>query len=183
MIFERILKDTGTGSGALALMAFALHEVYKRGEESGGSRWRTMKRWGASRAPFRRRRREALESVGQTDDRALYALFSGLVEVNDQAVATRRRADLGEIRKNSSAARVADVLVDARILNAGSEPSHTPTIEVAHEAVFGAWPRLSRWIDSHVGELRICRGLTRAAPGLEGGGGATFQASAGSSHY
>ena len=32
---ERILQDTGTGAGALALMAFALHEVYEHGKGSG----------------------------------------------------------------------------------------------------------------------------------------------------
>lgn len=46
------------------------------------------------------------------DESALHVLFSDLVEVNDQGVATGRRSSFNKIRQNESEAR----LVDARIL-------------------------------------------------------------------
>jgi len=52
---DRILKDTGTGSGALALMAFALDEVYQRGKESGRLTLKDYETLGASRAPLKHR--------------------------------------------------------------------------------------------------------------------------------
>jgi hypothetical protein len=177
---ERMLKDTGTGSGALALMAFALHEVYQRGKDSGRLTLQDYETLGGVSGAIKAQAERALQSVGQADERALHSLFSSLVEVSDQGVATRRRADIGEIRKNPQAARVADALVDARILVAGPEPSQLPasqppTIEVAHEAVFSGWPRLSTWIESHAGELRTCRRLARAAQDWNEAGAPRFK--------
>jgi formylglycine-generating enzyme required for sulfatase activity len=48
-------------------------------------------------------------------------------------------------------------------LIADQEHAENPTIEVAHEAVFTGWRRLSRWIESNAGKLRVCRSLTLAA--------------------
>ena len=53
--------------------------------------------------------------------------------------------------------------MDARILVTDRERAENPTLEVAHEAVFTGWRRLSRWIESHAGELRVCRSLAMAA--------------------
>lgn len=106
---------------------------------------------------------KALKRLGKVDDRALHALFSDLVEVNDQGVATRRRASLEQLRRDDAKARLADALVDARILVTDSARADNHTLEVAHEAVFTGWRRLSGWIDAHAGELRACRSLVRAA--------------------
>ena len=93
----------------------------------------------------------------------MHELFAELVEVNDQGVATRRRAALEPIRKDAAKSRLVDALVEARILVTDMERADNPTLEVAHEAVFSAWRRLSRWIESHAAELRACRRLVRAA--------------------
>ena len=160
---ERILTDTGTGSGALALMAFALHEIYERGQPSGRLTLHDYESFGGVAGAIQAQAEKALRRLGKTDDRALQALFSDLVEVNDQGVATRRRASLEQVRQDDAKARLADALVDARILVTDSARAENPTLEVAHEAVFTGWRRLSGWIESHVGELRACRSLVRAA--------------------
>ncbi len=160
---DRILTDTGTGPGALALMAFALHEVYDRGKQSGNLTLENYQSLGGVAGAIQVQAENALKRLGQTDPRVLHALFSNLVEVNDQGIATRRRAPLGEIRKDLPKANLADALVGARILVTDLEHGDNPTLEVAHEAVFSGWRRLSRWIDAHAGELRTCRSLSRAA--------------------
>jgi hypothetical protein len=160
---ERILKDTGTGGGALALMAFVLHEVYQRGKDSGRLTLQDYEALGGVSGAIKAQAERALQSAGQTDEHSMQALFSSLVEVSDQGVATRRRADLGEIRKDPSAARLADALVDARILVTGGEPERHSTIEVAHEAVFSAWPRLKNWIAATSDAHRLRRQVREAA--------------------
>ena len=156
---EQILQDTGTGAGPLALMAFALHEVYEHGKASGKFTLQDYESLKGVAGAIELQVERALSRLGSTDERALHALFSDLMEVNDQGVATRRRAALEQIRKDPAKKRLADALVEARILVTDKERAENPTIEVAHEAVFTGWRRLNRWIESNAGRLRVCRSL------------------------
>jgi formylglycine-generating enzyme required for sulfatase activity len=177
---KRILKDTGSGPGALALMAFALHELYERSKESGRLTLQDYEALGGGQlggvaGAIQAQAEKALDRLGQIDDRVLHELFSELVEVNDQGVATRRRAALDPIRKDLARARLVDALVDARILVTDAEGADHATVEVAHEAVFRAWSRLSRWIEAHASELRSCRRLIRAASDWQEAGSPPFK--------
>jgi formylglycine-generating enzyme required for sulfatase activity len=172
---DRILKDTGTGAGALALMAFALHEVYERGKASGQFTLQDYEALNGVFGAIQSQSERALQRLGQPDERALHALFGDLMEVNDQGVATRRRAALGEIRKDPAKARLADALVDARILVTDLEQVENPTVEVAHEAVFTGWRRLAKWIESNAGKLRVCRSLALAARDWQQAGASPFK--------
>ncbi|MFS8101916.1 hypothetical protein LFM09_32790 [Lentzea alba] len=51
-----------------------------------------------------------------------------------------------------------DVLANARLVTVGED-----TVEVTHEALFRAWPRLTRWLDEDREGLRTHRRLTEAA--------------------
>ena len=48
--------------------------------------------------------------------------------------------------------------MDARLLSSNGD-----TVEMAHESLAGAWPRLRWWLDDDVEGLRILRHLTVAA--------------------
>lgn len=170
---ERILKDTGTGSGALALMAFALHELYERGKEVGRLTLQDYGSLGGVTGAIEAQAEKAIQPLVERDDRALQRLFLDLIEINDQGVATRRRAPLEQIRQDPSRAKLVDALVDARILVTDTV-REKPTVEIAHEAVFSGWGRLSRWIDAHEGELRVCRSLARAARDWQEAGAPPF---------
>ena len=69
-----------------------------------------------------------------------------------------------------------DVVVDTfghhRLLTFDREPSmREPTVEIAHEALLGAWGRLRAWIDDARDDLRQERGLARAAAEWRGSDG------------
>jgi formylglycine-generating enzyme required for sulfatase activity len=68
-----------------------------------------------------------------------------------------------------------NALTEARLLVKSRGESNQPAVEVAHEAIFTNWPRLSRWIEEHAGELRVCRRLTRAAQEWEEAGAPHFK--------
>jgi formylglycine-generating enzyme required for sulfatase activity len=172
---DRILKDTGTGAGSLALMAFALHEVYEHGRASGQFTLQDYESLDGVAGAIQSQAERALQRLGPTEEHALHALFSDLMEINDQGVATRRRGALEQIRKDPTKARLADALVDARILVTDRERAENPTIEVAHEAVFTGWRRLDRWIESNAGKLRVCRSLTLAARDWQQAGSPSFK--------
>ena len=144
-------------------MAFTLQEVYERCGASGRLKLEDYHSLGGVDGAIQAQAERALRPFGQPDNRALHALFAALVDVNDQGVATRRRAARQTIRQDAAGSRLADALVDARILVTDTDRADDPTIEVAHEAVFSGWRRLSDWIESHAGELRLCRSLTRTA--------------------
>ncbi|MCP4984372.1 MAG: SUMF1/EgtB/PvdO family nonheme iron enzyme, partial [Gammaproteobacteria bacterium] len=103
----------------------------------------------------------ALQGLRIDLDRALPGLFANLVEVNEQEVATRRRALQSRLTGDSK--RAADALTEARLLVTGKGEDDQPTLEVAHETVLNGWERLRQWIREHAESLRARRDLERVA--------------------
>ncbi len=54
------------------------------------------------------------------------------------------------------------------------EDTEPPQVEVAHEAVFKAWPRLERWIEKNAGRLRLLRSLDQSAKDWKDAGSPKF---------
>ena len=73
----------------------------------------------------------------------------------------RRRAPLSEVLAAgdpAETATVVDALAAARVVVVGES-----TVELAHEALAGAWPRLREWLTADPEGLRVHRDLTGAA--------------------
>jgi hypothetical protein len=88
-------------------------------------------------------------------------IFTRLVHVADDATDTRRRVFRAELELGSGAGDVQPVLdafIDRRLITADVD-----TVEIAHEALLRAWPRLREWIDADTIGVRIHRQLTAAA--------------------
>jgi len=86
-----------------------------------------------------------------------------LVHIDDGVGDLRRRAALAEvlaIGDSDETARVVDRLVGARLVVVADG-----VVELAHEAVTRAWPRLQEWITHDQQALRVHRNLTTAAAG------------------
>ena len=180
-LVEQIVKDAfgspgsgdgpGGGPGTLALTAFALRELYeqRRQSDNGGEPLApgtclTLDDYeaiGRIEGAVRRRADDTLKRAGQPADRVLDDLFGHLVEVNEQEVATRRRAAKDALP--APARPLADALTTARLLTAGRGADDRPTVELAHETLLRAWPRLADWVRDHADALRARRDLERAA--------------------
>ena len=106
--------------------------------------------------------------------RAAQRLLLRLVSLGEGTVDTRRRVTVTELTGTTGPAGPADTqqaattwavltdLIQARLLTATGTDS-TDTVEISHEALLSAWPRLRQWLtDDEVG-LRIHRDLTDAA--------------------
>jgi DNA-binding SARP family transcriptional activator/WD40 repeat protein len=85
-------------------------------------------------------------------------LFLRLVEPGEAAEHARRNVPYGQLDGSSIDREVVDLLVDARLLTAGADG-----VDIAHEALIDAWPRLRSWIDDDRDGIRIHRHLTSAA--------------------
>jgi len=86
-------------------------------------------------------------------------IFIRLVHVADDTADTRRRVSRSELLLgDEDAQRVLDLFIERRLVTA-----ETDEVEIAHEALLSAWPRLRGWIDADRGGVRIRRELSSAA--------------------
>ena len=158
---QRLLDDAGEGPGAMALIAFTLHQLYR---QEKASRYLSIKAYetsGGVQGAVQKRAESALQGLPVDLDTVLPKLFANLVEVNEQEVATRRRAPQALLKGDVLTA--ANALTDARLLVTGKGENNQAMLEVAHETVLIGWERMRQWIRDHAERLRARRDLERAA--------------------
>jgi DNA-binding SARP family transcriptional activator/WD40 repeat protein len=108
----------------------------------------------------------ALDVDAERASRRLDALFRQLVELDDQGEPIRRRAPLHEVL---AAPGVPDggtvqAWVDARLLTTDRDTqTREPVLQIGHEALLVAWPRLRAWIDQEREWLRVASRARAAA--------------------
>jgi formylglycine-generating enzyme required for sulfatase activity len=168
---ERVLEDTGTDPGALALLAFALHELYGAKTAQGRLTFTAYKDFGGVKGAISKRAESTFEELPTSGQGLLGAVFRELVEVNEQGVATRRRAKLADAAPSEEARALIDAFTDARLLVADRAPDGGATAEVSHEALLREWPRLADWIRDVAADLRTVRQAEAAAGEWERSGG------------
>ncbi|HEY8546335.1 MAG TPA: helix-turn-helix domain-containing protein, partial [Acidimicrobiales bacterium] len=165
--------DRTHDAGSLPLLAHALRETWHR------SRRREM-----SLASYEAAGgiRGAIEATAQRvyaglDDREkdlARQVLLRLVHVEDGGLATRRIATLDELNglappgspDRRAIAKIVERFVDARLLTAGAT-----TVEITHESLLAAWPRLTGWIDDSRDDLRLHRRVADAARAWAESGG------------
>ena len=130
----------------------------------------------------------AAEAVYQkfsaADKKAAQRLLLRLVSLGEGTMDTRLRVTMTELTGTTGPAGPADTpqalttqtvltdLVQARLLTADrgtdtadidTDTGSTDTVEISHEALLSAWPRLRQWVTDNRASLRIHRDLTDAA--------------------
>jgi WD40 repeat protein/DNA-binding SARP family transcriptional activator len=173
-LVPQIASDVAEQPGVLPLVQYALTELYDRREGGrltldayleiggvGGALAASAEHLYASRpAPSR-------EAVRQ--------LFLRLVTLGEGAADTRRRVRLSELSALEVDTDAIESALDAygrhRLVTFDRDPAtREPTVEVAHEALLGAWERLSSWIDEAREDVRTRRRLSDAAREWESSG-------------
>jgi hypothetical protein len=152
-LVERILRDVGSAD-ALPLLAFALRELNDRfgsGKRLSIVEYEALGDPASGLSPLEYAvRRKAEETFGSAQPspqelEALKETFVGaLVTVNEEGIRLRRPARIADIP--SEGRRLVDRMVAARLLTFRTEADED-LVEVAHEALFKAWPQLSSWLD------------------------------------
>jgi len=185
-LVKRLVSDAGGRAGGLALLAFALADLYQERlaavdagapapvpprlmlahylEPSAGVGDGT----GAAQAPvgldrfIAKRAVAAAGRAGSDTERVLTRVFGRLLTVAADGAPTRLREDLAHWDQDPEALAliaalsawdtrllVLDARYDATALGAGAPPgaAHGRVVEVAHEALFQAWPDLAGWIE------------------------------------
>ncbi|MCM2424958.1 nSTAND1 domain-containing NTPase [Streptomyces sp. RKAG337] len=149
-LVELLLSDLGTrsgmGAGSLPLLAHALYVTWRERT----SRTLTVAGYlatGGIHGAVARTAESVFTRLGSTEQVMARHLLLRLVQVGDAGAETRRPAErkllIPQLPDPASGALALDALIRARLVTA-----HSATVEITHEALLHAWPRLRGWIDA-----------------------------------
>ena len=169
-LVSRIVTDVVDQPGALPLLQYALTELFER-HQAGLLTTAAYEELGGLSGALSRRA-EALYSAMPPDHQdATRRLFVRLTTPGEGVEDTRRRVLRTELGGDPAIDLVIDLYGTARLLAFDhDQATRTPTVEVAHEALLRAWPRLRAWLDDDREGLRLHRHLTLAAATWEASG-------------
>ncbi len=166
-LIGQILDDLEGQPGSLPLLQYALLELWKRRRgtmltlegyrESGGVQGAIAQR------------AEAIYAAFTPDEQAIArrALLR-LTQPGEGTEDTRRRAALRElvtrVDEQGEVESVIGELTDARLLTASADPATGEgLVDISHEALIRAWPRVRQWLDEDRAGQRVLRRVTEAA--------------------
>jgi hypothetical protein len=148
MLVERMLEDIASTPGALPLLQFAAAQMWEsrdlaRRMLTAGS-YAAM---GGIAGTLATHAEAVLAGVSPAQQHLVEAMFRRLVTAHG----TRAIVDVDELTALSpyEVPGLVSTLVTARLLVSGTDPRrNTSTVEIVHESLITAWPRLRMWMDS-----------------------------------
>lgn len=153
-LVARLIADVAGQQGALPLASHVLVETWRRrrgtvltlaGYEDAG---------GVEHA-LARTAEQVYDALAEPDKQAARQVFQRLVAPGDGTEDTRRRVARAELDAGDA---LLDRLATARLVTLDRD-----TVELTHEALLRAWPRLVGWLAEDRDALRAHRRLTSAA--------------------
>jgi WD40 repeat protein/DNA-binding SARP family transcriptional activator len=156
-----IVRDVAGAPGGLPLLSHALFETWKRRR----GRVLTLSGYhdtGGVQGAIAATAETVFGRLDPPQQALARNVFVRLTELGDGADDTRRRVAVAELSVGpDDAANLESVL--GRLTEARLVTISDAGVELAHEALIRAWPRLRAWLDDDREGLRIHRHLTRAA--------------------
>jgi WD40 repeat protein/DNA-binding SARP family transcriptional activator/class 3 adenylate cyclase len=164
-LVAELIADVAHQPGALPLLQYVLTELFERRDEDRLTLAAYQDVGGVSGA-LSARADQIFETTDPTGKRTTKQVFLRLVTLGEGRQDTRRRVTRSELDalevEQGGIDRVLDAFGRHRLVSFDRDPSsREPTVEIAHEALLGAWGRLRTWIDGAREDLRQERGLAR----------------------
>ncbi|WP_314251523.1 nSTAND1 domain-containing NTPase [Streptomyces kutzneri] len=176
-LFPLLMRDAGlrddhpdrTPSGVLPLVSHALLATWRQ-REGATLTVDGYERTGGIQGAIARTAEEVFTRLYPAEQNTLRRVLVRLVHVADGTGATRRRmsrtALMEQLADAGPAAAALDTFVRARLITMDSD-----TVEITHEALLHAWPRLRGWIRADRAGLLVHQQLAHAAAEWEREGG------------
>jgi WD40 repeat protein len=150
---EEMLAEVKGGRGALPLLAFAVARLWeKRDGEKGVLTRAAYQQIGGVAGCLAQHAEATLERIGRDRQLIVRELFRNLVTAQGTRATREREELLSVIPGRDTAEAVLRSLVDARLVTsyeviegAGDESRRYQRVEIIHESLLSAWPRLVRW--------------------------------------
>jgi formylglycine-generating enzyme required for sulfatase activity len=161
-----ILHDTGSDPGALALLAFALAELYAACQPGTTLTRAAYDSFGGVQGAIAKRADTTYGALEEVAQGAFGEVFKELVEVDpERGIPTRKRAPLAHFARTPAARQLIDRFAakEARLLVCDDPVRSDAMVEVAHEALLTSWGQLHAWILERFDDLRLLRQVQREA--------------------
>jgi WD40 repeat protein len=154
---DSILEDAGTGPGTLPLVAHALMETWlrRRGNELTLDGFRSA---GGVTGAIAQSAEDAYERLGADEQTTARQLFLRLVSPGDGGPDTRRLLPTAELDHDRVTTAVVATLANSRLLTVDERG-----VQLVHETLITAWPRLRQWLDDARDDLRTRQRLSTQA--------------------
>ena len=160
-LVDLLVRDTEGEPGALPLLSHALAETWQRRD----GRVLTVEGYRATgeiRGAVARTADRLYESLPVDQREKLRWVLMRLVSPTADGEPVRSRVATRTLVGDADRERLLGLLVGARLVIAERD-----SVELAHEAIARAWPRLRSWLDEDAAGQRIRRHLSAAADGWE----------------
>ncbi|MBB5773711.1 hypothetical protein HD596_000467 [Nonomuraea jabiensis] len=164
----RTAKGDGYEAGRLPLLAHALRTTWQQrnGHTLTVDGYRVT---GGIQQAVAATAERIFASLDPADQQIARTLFLRLVTIGDAIEDTRRRVARADLLSagfdTGPAAAVVDAFTRGRLLT-----QHQDTVEIIHEALLSAWPRLRAWIDDDRAGLLVLQRLQADAAEWDKGG-------------
>ncbi|MEU2172340.1 hypothetical protein ACH47V_32895 [Micromonospora chersina] len=160
-LLTTVLADATDEPGALPLVSHALLETWHRRGAGASLTLSAYQASGGVRGAIAQTAERVYGGFGAAEQQAARRIFLRLAALGDGTEDTRRRiarTELDGVADEAVTTTVLDDLVEARLVVVSDG-----AVEVAHEALIRAWPRLHRWLTDGRADLSVHRRLTEAA--------------------
>lgn len=153
--------------GGLPLFQYALTQLFD--ERAGDVLTKAaLDGMGGMRGILARRAEDVHDGLDESQRALARQVFLRLVVLGEGAQDTRRRVSRRELGRLPAGRQAVDLVLErfgrARLLTLDrDDTTGEATVEVAHEALLHAWPRLRGWIDEARDDLRLHHVLSAAA--------------------
>ena len=160
-LVDLLVRDTEGEPGALPLLSHALVETWRRrdGHVLTVEGYRAS---GGIRGAVARSADRLYDNLPAEQRAMLRGILLRLVTPSVDGDPVRCRVPTRSLIGDRQREQVVALLVRARLVTAEAD-----TVELAHEALARAWPRLQSWLDEDAAGLRILRHLATAAAGWD----------------
>lgn len=160
-LVDLLVREVEGEPGALPLLSHALRETWLRRE----GRTLTVAGYqatGGIRGAVAQSAEQVYEQVGSAEQPLLRDLLLRLVTPTGEGEPMRSRLPRRLLAGDDQRERLIELLVGARLVT-----SDDGVVELAHEALARAWPRLRGWLDDDIDGQRTLHHLTVAADAWE----------------
>ncbi len=150
-------RDLEGEPGALPLLSHALAETWRRRD----GRVLTVDGYqatGGIRGAVARSAERLYETLPSDQRKVLRSVLLRLIALAPEGEPVRSRAPARSLGGDPARDRVVDLLVRARLVTTDED-----SVDLAHEALARAWPRLRGWLEESRTELRLAAQLREAA--------------------
>jgi WD40 repeat protein len=167
-LIQAIITEVSDQPASLPLLQYLMSELFAN-RTSNLLTHAAYEAMGGVRGALARRADEIYQQAPPEHQKIIQQLFLRLIMLGEGTEDTRRRVSLSEINTLFMAQQhiiheVIERLGKSRLITFDRDPvTHTPTIEVTHEAIIREWQRLRDWLASSRDDLRLHRVLSRLA--------------------